>query len=397
MALACMGRFAARNTRAKKPEQRLDMAFAIAYGEVFIVPGEICGKAVSLALRLSEHLTPGAVLIDDPSFFFLDQKCISNFRSRPASQQPGKPAITGHHIHGQVIDKKWIDIGNQIETAFPESALTLRSIALSRTKDPPNKAALEEKLQSNFGIHGFVLHTDVGGQNRIRRNGLIQMLSLIARQQVIVVQTLQDQGVRIVDIAGTRIRAVIPRVATAICAGLMLFAHMERYNADKSDMDRLACKIAITCGDLLVDSLEDISFVYGKAVDEAESLSMIARDGEIVLSPEVKEEMRLSMAAYYSMNFRLRIAEMSKNEKKDCYIIEHHGDFDRQVQLVSVFWFFFFFFVCLFCFFVRFSCLPNQSYIDDQLIFWRGVCFWFVFCFLFVYILFARFTTDISR
>jgi adenylate cyclase len=147
---------------------------------------------------------------------------------------------------------------------------------------------LERKLAA-------ILHADVQGYSRLLGEDEVTTLRIVASHLALMRTLVEQHGGRAVGSRGDSLLAEFPSAVEAVqCAVEMQQALKER-NAEVPLAQRVAFRIGITLGDVVVEGQE----IYGEGVNIAVRLEGLAEAGGICLSEVVYDQVRNRLALTY--------------------------------------------------------------------------------------------------
>lgn len=149
-------------------------------------------------------------------------------------------------------------------------------------------AAIERKLAA-------VLHADVAGYSRLSRVDESGTFRALKHALELFAQQIAAYGGRVVNTAGDAVLAEFPSVVSAVACAIEVQRHFSEEAHGQSEEQRLAFRVGVNFGDVIVDGKE----LYGDGVNIAARLQSLAEPGGVCISQMVFEQVRGQLDAKF--------------------------------------------------------------------------------------------------
>jgi class 3 adenylate cyclase len=145
------------------------------------------------------------------------------------------------------------------------------------------RARIDARIDAAFGRDVAVLISDMSGFSRVTRSrGIVHILSMIRRMQVLCRPIIEANGGRMVKCEADNLFCGFATPRAALQAAIEMREAVRRDALDREDDDRIGLSIGIGWGRVLDIDGQDL---FGDAVNMASKLGEdIAQEGEILLT-----------------------------------------------------------------------------------------------------------------
>ena len=133
-----------------------------------------------------------------------------------------------------------------------------------------------------------ILSADVAGYSRLMGDDELATVRTLSEFRGVVAGIVASQHGRIVDMPGDNILAEFGSAVDAVEAALALQAELAARNAKLPEKRRMAFRVGVNLGDLVVEG----DRIYGDGVNVAARVEALARPGGICVSAKVHDEVR---------------------------------------------------------------------------------------------------------
>lgn len=153
-----------------------------------------------------------------------------------------------------------------------------------------------------------VLCADIAGYSALVSADESGAIAALKGHQAAVIEVLQRNGGRVVNLAGDGLIAEFPSTVSAVEAGLAVQTLMAERNAGVPEGRRMLFRIGINQGDVIHDD----AHIYGDGINVAARLQSIAEPGVVYVSGKVHEEVRDRMKASFRDLGEKRLKNISR-------------------------------------------------------------------------------------
>jgi adenylate cyclase len=133
-----------------------------------------------------------------------------------------------------------------------------------------------------------ILSADAAGYSRLMSEDELGTVRAIAACRALVADVIARHQGRVVDMPGDNILAEFPSAVSAVEAAAAMQAQLETCNAALPENKRLAFRIGVNLGDVVVEA----GRLYGDGVNVAARIEALAEPGGICVSGKVYDEVR---------------------------------------------------------------------------------------------------------
>ena len=137
-----------------------------------------------------------------------------------------------------------------------------------------------------------ILSADVAGYSRLMGDDELATVRTLSEYRGVVAGIVASQHGRVVDMPGDNILAEFGSAVDAVEAALALQAELAARNAKLPEQRRMAFRVGVNLGDLVVEG----DRIYGDGVNVAARVEALAHPGGICVSAKVHDEIRRKLA-----------------------------------------------------------------------------------------------------
>ncbi|MGH8704244.1 MAG: adenylate/guanylate cyclase domain-containing protein, partial [Burkholderiales bacterium] len=133
-----------------------------------------------------------------------------------------------------------------------------------------------------------ILSADVEGYSRLMGDDEVATVRTLSTCRRLIANVVESRRGRVVDMPGDNILAEFGSAVDAVEAAIAMQAQLGACNAELPEHRRMAFRIGVNLGDLIVDEER----IYGDGVNVAARIEALAEPGGICVSGKVYEEVR---------------------------------------------------------------------------------------------------------
>jgi adenylate cyclase len=133
-----------------------------------------------------------------------------------------------------------------------------------------------------------ILSADATGYSRLMGENDVETVRTLKECRRMITEAVGEYGGRVVDAPGDNMLAEFPSVVDAVTCSLAIQGKLAEYNAGLASERRMAFRIGIDLGDVIVDGER----IYGEGVNIAARLESLAKAGGICISGRAYEQVR---------------------------------------------------------------------------------------------------------
>ena len=165
----------------------------------------------------------------------------------------------------------------------------LEKLIQERLRPGSDKKAVDQRIWDLFGEQWCVMFTDLSGFSRnVAEFGIIHFLQTIYEAERILIPIIEAHDGILLKVEGDSFLVIFRNVQKGLQSAIAMQRALARYDADKSDAEKVLLCVGLGCGQVL--RIGDVD-VFGEEVNSASKLGEdVAKAWEILVTEAVREQ-----------------------------------------------------------------------------------------------------------